>query len=169
MNTKSIVIVVVIIVALVGAYIAYASLQNNAPAAPSNATSTPQTTTQVQAQEVKAGTGKEATPGSRVSVLYIGQLENGTVFDSSEAHGNQPLTFVLGEPGLIPGFQIGVNGMKEGGERLIAIPPSLGYGDTPVLEDPQNPSSKVVIPANSTIIFRIQLVKVEAVATSTAQ
>jgi FKBP-type peptidyl-prolyl cis-trans isomerase len=79
------------------------------------------------------------------------------VFDSSAAHNNEPLTFALGTAGLIPGFQVGVNGMKEGGQRLLSIPPSLGYGD----QDVKDAAGKVIIPANSTLIFEIQLEKVE--------
>lgn len=117
----------------------------------------------VSAQEVKAGTGAEAVPGSSVSVLYEGKLQDGTTFDSSAAHGNQPLVFTLGSQGLIPGFQIGVNGMKEGGERILAIPAALGYG----AQDVKDASGKVIIPANSTIIFDVKLVKVTAPAATT--
>lgn len=132
-----------------------------AAAQQAQATTTPE---QVQAQDVSVGTGTVATPGSIVSVLYIGKLSDGTVFDSSAAHGNAPLTFQLGTQGLIPGFQIGVNGMKVGGERLMAIPASLGYG----AQEQKDASGKVVIPANSTIIFDVKLVKVEAATTTPA-
>lgn len=125
-------------------------------------TTTASSSTQVQAQDVTVGTGTEATPGSVVSVLYVGKLPDGTVFDSSAAHGNTPLSFTLGSQGLIPGFQIGVNGMKVGGERLMAVPPSLGYGST----DVKDSTGKVIIPANSTIVFDVKLVSVQA-ATST--
>lgn len=120
---------------------------------------------QVEAQEVVVGTGATATPGSTVSILYVGQFEDGRIFDSSEAHGNTPLEFVLGAPGLIPGFQIGVNGMKEGGERVIRIPASLGYGTA----DYKDGAGNVIIPGNSTLIFNLKLVKVTPAATSTAQ
>jgi FKBP-type peptidyl-prolyl cis-trans isomerase len=167
MNTKNIVIwVVVAIVVIIGGYFIYKS-SSNTPATDTSATatasSTPADPNQVQAQEVAVGTGTQAKPGDTVSVLYVGQLQDGTVFDSSAAHDNQPLTFVLGAEGLIPGFQIGVNGMKEGGERLLAIPPALGYGTTSV----KDASGKEIIPANSTIVFDVKLVKV-APATSTA-
>jgi FKBP-type peptidyl-prolyl cis-trans isomerase len=113
---------------------------------------------QVQAKDVTIGTGSQATPGSIVSVLYEGKLENGTTFDSSAAHNNEPLTFQLGTQGLIPGFQVGVNGMKEGGERYIAIPAKLGYGDKEI----KDPSGKVIIPANANLVFSVKLVKVQA-------
>jgi len=173
MSTKAIVIgVIVLIIIAVGAYFlmkgstpaqapATTDTQSQASAtAASNATSS----TQVQAQEVTVGKGAQATPGSSVQVLYVGKLQDGTVFDSSAAHGNQPLTFTLGAQGLIAGFQIGVNGMKEGGERLIAVPPTLGYG----AQDVKDSSGKVIIPANSTLIFDIKLVKVTAATGSAA-
>jgi FKBP-type peptidyl-prolyl cis-trans isomerase len=161
MNTRNIVIAgLVIIVAALGLFI---YMNNGATPANQNTQENATSSTQVQAQEVSLGTGAEAKPGDTVSVLYVGQLQDGTVFDSSAAHNNEPLTFVLGAEGLIPGFQIGVNGMKEGGERLMAIPPSLGYGS----EDVKDNAGKVIIPANSTIVFDVKLVKVQP-ATSTA-
>ena len=162
MNKNIIIWVVSIVVLLVAGFFIYRSMSGSSPATQNtNATSTAATSspTQVQAQEVKVGTGTPATPGTQVSVLYVGQLQNGTVFDSSAAHNNTPYTFILGssEQGSpIPGFQIGVNGMKEGGERIMAIPPALGYGS----QDLKDATGKVVIPANSTIIFDVKLVKV---------
>ncbi len=157
MNTKTILIGVAVIIIIALGALALIN-KSSAPAKQgTEATTTAQAAgDQVQAQEVTVGTGATATPGSEVAVLYIGKLADGTVFDSSAAHGNQPLTFQLGAPGLIPGFQVGVNGMKEGGERLIAIPPALGYGDQDVKDD----TGKVIIPANSTLIFDIKLEKV---------
>ncbi len=111
---------------------------------------------QVQVQDTKIGTGAQAAPGSAVSVLYVGTFQNGTVFDSSAMHGNQPLQFTLGDQSVISGFQIGINGMKAGGERRITIPPSLGYGAS----DVKDASGNVIIPANSTLIFDITLVSV---------
>ncbi len=152
-------IVVVIIIAVAGFFV-YKNYSGTAGQQGTNATSTP--TDVVQAQDVTVGTGAEATPGSMVSVLYVGKLSDGTVFDSSEAHGNEPLVFQLGTQGLIAGFQIGVNGMKVGGERLLAIPPAFGYGD----QDLKDQTGKVIIPAKSTLVFDVKLVKVEAASTT---
>lgn len=157
MNTKNIVIsIIIVIVVAVGLYFVFRPSSSASQTAGNSASSTSQT--QVQGQDITVGTGAQATPGSIVSVLYVGKLQDGTTFDSSAAHGNQPLTFTLGSQGLITGFQIGVNGMKEGGERALAIPPSLGYGT----QDVKDASGKIVIPANSTIIFDVKLVKVTA-------
>ncbi len=166
MNTRNMVIwVIVLIVVLLGGYATYKFMSGDSSGAASaqqNATSTAATGDQVQAQEVKVGTGAEATPGSQVSVLYVGKLTDGTVFDSSQAHGNQPLTFVLGSQDMIPGFQIGVNGMKIGGQRVMAVPPALAYGDKPVT-NPQ--TGATIIPANSTIVFEVELVDVKPAPT----
>lgn len=155
MNTKIILGLLIVVVLAGGGYYLYT---NNSAASPSGQNPDgSQITDTVQAQDVVEGTGTEATPGTVVSVLYEGRLEDGTVFDSSAAHDNQPLTFQLGTPGIIAGFQIGVNGMKEGGERQLTIPSSLGYGDQEV----KDPEGKVIIPANSTLVFDIKLVTVE--------
>lgn len=169
MSKTTLTVSAVIIIALLGG--AYYYFGTNASIGTPAADTTPATNTtanptgdKVEAQDVKVGEGKEALPNTVVSVLYEGRLADGTVFDSSAAHGNQPLSFTLGSQGMIPGFQIGVNGMKEGGERVISIPPSLGYGTQEVKDQ----SGKVIIPANSTIIFGIKLVKVEPAPATTA-
>jgi FKBP-type peptidyl-prolyl cis-trans isomerase len=133
-----------------------------------DATSQEQASPQVAGQDAVVGTGATAVPNSRVEVLYVGMLEDGTVFDSSANNDNQPFAFTLGEPGVIPGFQFGINGMKEGGERRISIPPELGYGNVDVHQDQNDPTSPIIIPANSTLIFDVKLIKVTEIATPPA-
>lgn len=158
MNGKTISIIAIIILILIGGGILYWQFGTTGTTTTPDDTAQQATTTdQVAGQDVTVGDGREATPGSIVSVLYVGRLQDGTVFDSSEANGNEPLVFQLGAEGLIPGFQIGVNGMKVGGERRIAIPPEFAYGD----QDVKDASGATIIPANSTIIFDIRLVAVE--------
>lgn len=162
MNTRNIIIglVVIVVIGVIGYYVSKSSSANKGADAQTPDTTTGQqaaatsTPDQVQGQEVKVGTGAEAKPGMQVSVEYTGKLADGTVFDTNV--GKDPLVFTLGAQGIIPGFQVGVNGMKVGGERLIAIPPSLGYG-----------AQKVgTIPPNSTLIFSVKLLKVEAAPTA---
>lgn len=155
------IIVICVAIILLGGGVYYFMNQPESATPPAPQAAGPQ----VAGQDAVVGTGSEAVPGSVVSVLYVGMLQDGTVFDSSAANGNQPLTFPLGAPGIIPGFQIGVRGMKEGGERRISIPPELGYGTQEV----KDASGKVVIPANATLLFDIKLVKVDSAATSTPQ
>ena len=158
MNTKNIIIgvVVIVIIGVVAYFIPNSPLAAylNKDKAQASQEQTPVTAsqTQVQGQEVTVGTGAEAKPGTTVTVDYVGKLTDGTVFDTSV--GKKPLVFTLGAQGIIPGFQVGINGMKVGGERILSIPPSLGYGDKQV----------GTIPPNSTLIFDVKLLKVEAAA-----
>ncbi len=103
-------------------------------------------------RDVVVGTGAEATPGSLVSVQYVGMLPDGTVFDASAKHGGEPFTFPLGAGRVIKGWDQGVAGMKVGGKRQLIIPPDLAYGDQAV---------GGVIPANATLIFDVELVGVK--------
>lgn len=93
---------------------------------------------------------KVATNGSTVSVNYIGKLENGTKFDSSYDRG-QPIQFTLGAGQVIAGWDEGILGMKVGEKKNLVIPPEKGYGAQAV-----GP-----IPANSTLIFDVELVDVQ--------
>lgn len=160
MSGKIIAIVALVIILLGGGIYWYMQSEP----APAETTQDTTTSPQVAGQDAVVGTGDAAAPNSRVEVLYVGMLQDGTVFDSSANNDNKPLAFTLGEPGIIPGFQIGVNGMKEGGERRISIPPELGYG----AQDVKDATGKVIIPANSTLVFDIKLVKVTAGTTTPA-
>lgn len=156
-----IIIAIIILVVLVGGGYWYMNRATYEGTAQTLETQTATTTPQVEGQDVKIGDGAEATPGSIVSILYVGMLQDGTVFDSSANNNNEPLVFQLGAEGIIPGFQIGVNGMKVGGERRIAIPPELAYGVNGV----KDATGNTVIPPNATLVFDIQLVKVEPAPT----
>jgi hypothetical protein len=100
-------------------------------------------------QDVKEGTGKTAEDGDQVTVNYVGTFPDGTVFDSSIAR-NQPFSFALGVGQVIEGWDLGVVGMKVGGERKLIIPAALGYGDAGV-----GP-----IPPNATLDFTIDLLSI---------
>jgi FKBP-type peptidyl-prolyl cis-trans isomerase len=77
-------------------------------------------------------------------------LTDGTKFDSS-LDRNQPFSFVLGAGRVIQGWDQGVRGMKAGEKRKLTIPPDLGYGSSAV-----GP-----IPANSTLIFEVELLSIQ--------
>jgi len=100
-------------------------------------------------QDIKVGKGKEAYSGSNVTVHYVGRLKNGTKFDSSRDR-NKPFEFNLGAREVIRGWDKGIVGMKEGGIRKLTIPPDLAYGD----------KATGSIPAKSTLIFEVELLKV---------
>lgn len=102
--------------------------------------------------DLRVGTGAEATVGRGAAVRYTGWLysptsvdNKGTQFDSGQ------FTFTVGQ-GVVPGFSMGVNGMRVGGLRRVVIPPNLGYGNNP-------PAG--IIRANETLLFEIELVAVQ--------
>ena len=105
----------------------------------------------LQIEDLAEGTGSTATTGDTVTVHYVGvSYSTGKQFDASWDRG-QPFTFTLGAGQVIPGWDQGVAGMKEGGRRQLTIPPELGYG-----EQGQPPA----IAPNETLIFVIDLLKV---------
>ncbi len=99
------------------------------------------------------GTGAEAVPGKTVSLHYTGWLaSDGTKFDSSFDHPDkQPIQLPLGAGRVIPGWDQGIVGMKQGGKRRLFIPYPLAYG---VNGRPPR------IPAKSDLIFDVELVDV---------
>ncbi len=99
--------------------------------------------------DVVIGGGKEATAGSVVRVDYVGRLTNGQEFDNSEKRG-EPFEFTLGAGQVIAGWEEGILGMKEGGERTLVIPPQYAYGERGV-----GP-----IPPNATLLFTVKLIEV---------
>lgn len=105
----------------------------------------------LQITDVKVGTGAEATPGKKISVLYKGTLADGSVFDKSEDR-DAPFSFVLGSGLVIAGWDEGVKGMREGGQRKLDIPPALAYGSR---------GFGGLIPPNARLTFEIELLKVE--------
>jgi FKBP-type peptidyl-prolyl cis-trans isomerase len=101
-------------------------------------------------EDLQVGDGAVAKAGDTVSVNYTGWLEDGTKFDSSLDRG-QTFDFALGSGQVIPGWDEGVQGMQVNGTRLLVIPPTLGYGS----------QANGPIPANSTLIFEVQLVGIQ--------
>ena len=97
----------------------------------------------ISTRDITLGQGFEAVrERSRVRVLYCGKLlPSGRVFDRNDTAGKKPLEFVVGDEDVIEGFEDGVVGMRPGGQRVIEVPPSRGYGDSPP------PGSKIPIGA----------------------
>lgn len=108
-------------------------------------------------QDKVLGTGTEAKTGDTITVHYTGTLMDGTKFDSS-LDRNEAFTFTLGAGQVIPGWDQGLVGMKEGGVRTLFIAPELAYGSQAV-----GP-----IPANSALSFEVQLLKVGGASNETS-
>tara|TARA_A100001011_G_scaffold239426_1_gene247405 strand:- start:440 stop:1162 length:723 start_codon:yes stop_codon:yes gene_type:complete len=96
------------------------------------------------------GNGLEVKNHSKVSVHYIGKLEDNTIFDSSYERG-QFFDFQIGVRQVILGWETGLLGMKEGGKRTIFIPYELAYGEI---------GAGNLIPPKSNLIFEIEVIKV---------
>lgn len=149
-NTIIILIGLVLIVVIVGVYM----FQGNGVPKQNNGQNqqNQQTMENLQIIDEVMGTGIEAKAGNLVTVNYTGTLTSGAKFDSSYDR-NEPFTFQLGAGQVIPGWDQGVAGMKVGGKRKLVIPPILAYGDQAV--------GNGLIPANSTLIFEIELLNVQ--------
>ena len=102
-------------------------------------------------EDIKIGEGQEVEKFNIVTVNYTGLLEDGTKFDSSLNPGRTPFRFTVGAGQVIQGWDQGLIGMKVGGKRKLTIPPELGYGSR----------DNGPIPANSTLIFEIDLLGIE--------
>lgn len=100
----------------------------------------------------KKGTGVKAKAGDTVSVHYTGRLIDSTKFDSSVDRG-QPIEFTLGQHQVIQGWDEGLALMQKGEKGTLLIPSRLGYGER---GSPPN------IPANSVLLFDVELVKVKS-------
>lgn len=108
--------------------------------------------------DTKVGEGEEAQEGQHVTVHYTGWLfdknaadNKGTKFDSSRDR-DEPFDFPLGMGQVIQGWDMGVQGMKVGGQRTLVIPPEMGYGRR---------GAGGVIPPNATLVFEVELLAVE--------
>jgi peptidylprolyl isomerase/FKBP-type peptidyl-prolyl cis-trans isomerase FkpA len=95
-----------------------------------------------------------AKKGDVLSMNYTGRLQNGTVFDSNvdpKFNHVEPFEFTLGAGQVIAGWDEGLVGMKVGEKKTLTITPDKGYGARAVGS----------IPANSTLIFDVELVAIK--------
>ncbi|GAA3968985.1 FKBP-type peptidyl-prolyl cis-trans isomerase [Mucilaginibacter dorajii] len=107
---------------------------------------------------------RKPLPGDTVLVNYVGSLTNGTVFDSSiekvaKAAGldqpgrpYEPISVVLGEGRVIPGWEEGLALLHEGSTAKFIVPSSLGYGEK---------GGGAVIPPYATLVFDLEIVKIK--------
>jgi FKBP-type peptidyl-prolyl cis-trans isomerase len=133
-----------------------AACGGDSPSSPS----TPLPSAPYSQTDLRVGTGAEAVNARLVTVNYTGWLydparpENkGTQFDSSLTAGRLPFQFTLGARQVIAGWEVGVPGMRVGGQRRLVIPPSQGYGSSG--------SGNGTIPGGATLVFDIELLNVQ--------
>jgi uncharacterized damage-inducible protein DinB len=99
--------------------------------------------------DIKVGDGAVAAPGKQFTVHYTGWLRDGTQFDSST--GRDPLKFVQGRRQVIPGWDVGFEGMKVGGKRRLFIPYQFAYGEL----------GRGKIPPKAELVFDVELLDVK--------
>lgn len=105
-------------------------------------------TTGLEFRAVKEGTGEPIGDADAALMDYVGTLDDGTVFDSSEAHGGaQPFTAAQ----VFPGFAEAMRRMREGGEYRFTMPQSLAFG-----AGPPPPG----FPAGSALTFDVRVRKI---------
>jgi FKBP-type peptidyl-prolyl cis-trans isomerase len=106
-------------------------------------------------QDLEVGSGEAAETG-KVAVIHFTAWrdDNGAkgvqFFDTREQRG-KPVAFKVGTDKVMPGWNIGVVGMKVGGRRRLMVPAALGYGAKSVGE---------VVPPNADLIFDVELIEV---------
>ncbi|OMJ15974.1 FK506-binding protein 4 [Smittium culicis] len=98
-------------------------------------------------EDKKVGSGQPVKNGNKVGMYYIGKLaSNNRQFDACTK--GKPFNFTLGKGQVIKGWDLGIAGMKKGGERRLTIPAALAYGKRGAPPD---------IPGNATLIFDVRL------------
>lgn len=103
--------------------------------------------------EVKRGVGAKAATGNAVTVNYTGRFLNGAIFDSSE--GKEPISFILGNKEVIPGWEEGIAMMCKGGKAKLIIPSNLAYGPN---------GAGTLIKPYTPLVFDVELVDVNTTA-----
>jgi FKBP-type peptidyl-prolyl cis-trans isomerase len=104
----------------------------------------------VQKIVLQEGTGNvNPKPNQKVEIRYVGSLEDGKIFDSSQTKGDT-FTFVVGR-GVIPAWSLAVQTMTVGEKAKLLVDYQYGYGER---------GYPPVIPARSPLTFEIELVKI---------
>jgi peptidylprolyl isomerase len=106
----------------------------------------------LQKEDIVRGKGPAAKPGDTISVHYAGvAFSTGQEFDASWNRG-QPFTLPLGAGQVIPGWDEGLVGMKQGGRRMLTIPPEMAYGSQGTPDGSIGP--------NETLVFVVDLLEI---------
>lgn len=126
----------------------------------------------VKIQEVAVGNGKSIENGAQVSINYVMRRSNGYFIDASYGFDRfETYTFRAGSGQVIQGFEIGIEGMREGGRRRFVVPPSLGFVKGSTKKDPgpipPDFGARRSLSAHSqeSIIFEVLVVRVKPATT----
>ena len=106
-------------------------------------------------KDLQTGQGAAAEHGQVATIHFIGWIDEkgvrGREVYNSRNQG-QPVSFVIGTDGVMPGWNDGVLGMQAGGKRMLLVPPSMAWGEREI---------EGVVPANTAMMFRFELIKLE--------
>ena len=97
------------------------------------------------------GSGRRPEDGDTVSVHFTFELIDGTLLDDTRTTG-QPYTFVFGAQRLLPGLELAISAISDGGSATAIIPPELAFGSA---------GRPPVIEPDSYVVFRIDVVNIE--------
>jgi peptidylprolyl isomerase len=105
---------------------------------------------ELQVEDLEEGDGEAVGEGAMLTVHVVGvRWSDGVEFLSSWDRG-QPISHTFGEGRWVPGWEAGLEGMREGGRRRIVVPPDLGYGER----------GAPGVPAGETLVFVVDLLDV---------
>jgi len=107
----------------------------------------------LQYTQIEPGDGPAPKPGDVVTIHYRANFEDGTELSNSYDSG-QPISFALGQSMVIQGWDEGVALMREGEKAQLIVPPALAFGESGTGDG--------VVPPNSTMVFEIELVSIQA-------
>jgi len=105
--------------------------------------------------DTQFGTGPIATKGMVATIHFTAWIDNDEADDEKLIDSRElgrPISFVIGTDKVMPAWNEGVLGMQTGGKRLLLVPPNMAYGNRSINE---------AIPANASMQFAIELVKLK--------
>lgn len=104
----------------------------------------------IEITDLEIGDGAEVGENDFVTMHFTGYLEDGEVFETTERSG-QPVTFQLGAGEFnLEGWEIGMQGMREGGKRELVLPPDMAAGEEGI---------NGLIPPNEIVTLEVELVE----------